>query len=86
MRIVGIKALKTHLSEYLVEVRNGESVIITDHGQEIAEIVPISPERQTVQSLMSTGRLKWKGGKPKGLKGIKARGKSIADTVVDDRR
>lgn len=85
MITVGIKALKTHLSEYLVRVRKGESVIITDHGQEIAEIVPISPERQTVQSLMTAGRLKWKGGKPRGLKGIKVRGTSVAETVVDDR-
>lgn len=86
MTRVGIKALKAQLSGYLVKVRKGESVIITDHGQEIAEIVPISRERQTVQSLMATGRLKWKGGKPIGLKGIKVRGKLIAETVVEDRR
>ncbi|MFV2058365.1 MAG: type II toxin-antitoxin system Phd/YefM family antitoxin [Thiohalomonadales bacterium] len=86
MTTVGIKALKAHLSGYLVQVRNGESVIITDHGQEIAEIVPISRERQTAQSLMASGRLKWKGGKPTGLKGIKLRGKPIAETVIDDRR
>lgn len=86
MRTVGIKALKTHLSEYLVKVRKGESMIITDRGQEIAKIIPISRERQTVQSLIADGRLKWKGGKPIGLKGIKVRGKSMAETVVEDRR
>ncbi len=86
IKTVGIKVLKTHLSEYLVKVRKGERVIITDRGQEVAEIVPISPERQTVRSLMIAGRLKWKGGKPVGLKGIKVRGKSIAETVVEDRR
>ncbi len=86
MKTVGIKALKTHLSEYLVKVRKGESVIITDRGQEVAEIVPISPERRTVRLLMAGRRLKWKGGKPVGLKGIKVRGKSVAETVVEDRR
>lgn len=86
METVGIKALKVHLSEYLGKVRKGEHVIITDRGKEIAELTPISPERQAVQSLVIQGRLNWQGGKPVGLRGIKVKGKPVADTVIKDRR
>ena len=33
MITVGIKELKTRLSSYVAKVRNGEEVVITDHGQ-----------------------------------------------------
>ncbi len=86
MEIVGIKTLKARLSEYVTKVRRGERVVITDRGREVAEIVPISKERQVIKSLAEQGRLKWGGGKPVGLKGVKVRGKTLADTVIEDRR
>ena len=38
MRSVGIRELKNRLSEYLRAVRRGETVLVTDRGQVIAEI------------------------------------------------
>ena len=38
MRSVGIRELKNNLSKYLHLVRLGETIIITDHEQVIAEI------------------------------------------------
>lgn len=86
MKIVGIKDLKGHLSEYIAKARQGERVIITDRGKEVAELGPLSGERQALKALAGAGRLRWAGGKPAGLKGIKARGKTIADAVIEDRR
>ena len=40
MKTVDIRELKDHLSEYLREVRGGESVLVTDRGEVIAEISP----------------------------------------------
>ena len=45
MNSVGIKELKANLSSYVAKVRNGEQIIITDHGQEAGIIIPISEER-----------------------------------------
>ena len=46
MKAVGIKVLKNHLSRYLREVRAGETVLVTDRDEVIAEIhrptVPMS--------------------------------------------
>jgi prevent-host-death family protein len=40
MRTVGIRELKNSLSEYLRRVRSGESVLVTDRGEIIAELTP----------------------------------------------
>jgi antitoxin (DNA-binding transcriptional repressor) of toxin-antitoxin stability system len=40
MRTVGIRELKNSLSEYLRRVRRGESVLITDRGELVAELSP----------------------------------------------
>lgn len=67
-------------------VRKGEEVIVTDHGREVALVIPISKERQVIKSLMDSGKAKWPGGKPAGLKGIKAKGKAMSTTVLEERR
>jgi prevent-host-death family protein len=38
MKTVGVRELKNRLSEYLREVRAGESVLVTDRGEVIAEL------------------------------------------------
>ena len=40
MKTVGVRELKNRLSEYLREVRSGESVLVTDRGEVVAEIAP----------------------------------------------
>lgn len=86
MITVGIKELKTRLSSYVDMVKNGEEVVVTDHGKEVALVVPISSERQAIKSLMDAGRVKWAGGKPAGVKGIKVKGDAVSDTVLKERR
>jgi antitoxin (DNA-binding transcriptional repressor) of toxin-antitoxin stability system len=40
MKTVGVRELKNRLSEYLREVRRGESVLVTDRGEVVAEFSP----------------------------------------------
>lgn len=40
MRTVGLKVLKNKLSEYIRGVADGETVLVTDRGRIVAEIVP----------------------------------------------
>lgn len=83
---VGIKELKTKLSSYVDRVRQGEEVVITEHGKEVALLVPISRERKALKSLIDLGRAKWSDGKPDGLDNIKIKGKSLSKTVLEERR
>jgi prevent-host-death family protein len=41
MKTTAISKLKTSLSEYLLKVKAGEEVIVTDRGKPVAKIVPI---------------------------------------------
>ncbi len=40
MQSVGVRELKNRLSEYLRRVRLGESVLVTDRGEVVAELLP----------------------------------------------
>jgi prevent-host-death family protein len=86
MTSVGIKELKAKLSSYMDRVGGGEHIIITEHNREVAVIVPISKERVAVRALVESRRAHWSGGKPKGLKGLKVKGKSLSETILEERR
>jgi len=86
MLIVGIKELKAKLSSYVAKVGAGEEVVVTDHGKEVALLVPVARERQAVRVLMDSGKVQWSGGKPKGTAGVGIKGKPLADTVLEERR
>lgn len=86
MLTVGIKELKAKLSSYVERVSAGEEVIVTDHGREVALLVPISREREAVRVLMDSGKVQWSGGKPKGTSSTRIKGKPLADTVLEERR
>ncbi len=53
MRTVGIRELKNSLSEYLRRVRAGESVLVTDRGEIVAELTP--PGRDSADPAMPPG-------------------------------
>lgn len=78
--------LKERLSEYVALARNGERIVITDRGEEVAELVPLSAERAAVNALLRAGRVRWSGGKPTGVRGVKSRGATVSDAVIEDRR
>lgn len=50
MRSVGIKTLKNKLSEYVRLAAGGETVLVTDRDQVVAEIGPPSPTRSSTLS------------------------------------
>ena len=86
MNKVGIKELKSRLSEYVGRAAGGEHILVTDRGEPVAELVPLSPTRRKLLRLAEEGELSWNGGKPKGARGIVARGEPVSETVIQDRR
>jgi prevent-host-death family protein len=53
MRTVGLKILKNKLSEYVRLAAAGETVVVTDRGRAVAEIVP--PRRHGQESIIERG-------------------------------
>jgi prevent-host-death family protein len=46
MTTVGAYEAKTHLAELLARVARGESILITKHGQPVAQLVPPEAEEK----------------------------------------
>ena len=85
---IGIRELKSTLSECVREVKAGKTIVVTDHGHPVARIVPEAVSlRERVEALRRAGAIAWSGrrlrpAKPAG----KVRGqKTVADLVVENR-
>jgi prevent-host-death family protein len=46
MRTVGLKVLKNKLSEYVRLAASGETVLVTDRGRTVAQLVPPKPRQE----------------------------------------
>ncbi|HIJ86247.1 MAG TPA: type II toxin-antitoxin system prevent-host-death family antitoxin [Desulfuromonadales bacterium] len=86
MLSVGIKELKTRLSSYIDSVEQGEEVVVTERGREVALIIPITPERRALAGLVREGRARYGSGKPRGVSGIELIGKPLSETVLEERQ
>lgn len=55
---VGVRALRNALSRYLAAVRDGQELIVTDHGKPIARIVPVSRSLDRLAELVAQGKVR----------------------------
>jgi prevent-host-death family protein len=92
MKTVGSRELKNRLGRYLAMVRKGETIIVTDRGKAVAQIVPPSPDKsdsenleQILRQLEAEGHLRL-GTRPfKHFKPIKVKGKPVSQIIIEDR-
>ena len=79
---VGIRELKAHLSHYVRLVREGGRVVVTDRGEEVAELRAVTPASPGLRELIDSGQVRWSGGKPARFpRPMTIRGGPISDTV-----
>ncbi len=85
---VGVRELKSHLSEYLRQVKAGQTVVITEHGQPVGRIVPATqPLEARLQAMTQAGLLLWSGRKLEPMPPI-AQGhgdRTVSDILVEGR-
>jgi prevent-host-death family protein len=88
--VVGARELKTRLGRYLNRVRRGDTIVVTDRSEPVAELRPIGavrdPAAAALAELAATGRVTLPT--RKGLVGIRParlRGSSGAAAVAADR-
>jgi prevent-host-death family protein len=88
-QVIGVRELKSGLSAYLRRVRQGQSLLITDRGQPVAELRPIGAESgvdATLAKLEAIGAITRGTGKPlRPFRPIKSRGGSAEAAVLEDR-
>jgi prevent-host-death family protein len=82
---VGIRELRAGLSRYVARVKDGEEIVVTDHGKAVAKLVPLNGERK-IDRLIREGvvvparsRTGWLP-EPIRIKG------TVSDIVIEQRR
>ena len=96
MRAVGVKQLKARLSEYLRLVRTGETVLVTDRDEVVAELRPArrqagqAEELEEILEVLADSREVTRASLPKGDWTWQARGLGLppgtADALLDSIR
>ena len=88
-RKIGVRELKTHLSAYLREVKEGATIVITERGSEVARIIPaLGSSEDRMQSSIRSGFADWNGKKLKPQRPVakvKAGSKTLTEIASEDR-
>lgn len=50
---VGIRELRQHLSRYIARVKDGESLVVTERGREVARLTPSGPADSPLARLVA---------------------------------
>lgn len=85
---IGIRELKSTLSECVREVKAGRTIVVTDHGQAVARIIPEAVSvRERVEALRKAGAIAWSGRRLRPAKpaGSVRGARTVADLVIDNR-
>lgn len=53
MNQVGVRELRQNLSRYLVQVKAGESFVVTERGREVARLTPSGPADSPIARLVA---------------------------------
>jgi len=87
-RNIGLRELKSKLSECIREVKRGGTVVVTERGRRVARLVPESGSLdERLQVLKKAGTMAWSGRRlGQAAPGVRPRGKrTVADIVVENR-
>lgn len=83
---IGIRELKTKISQVIKAARDGESVTITWHGKPLARIVPYEPvSGSETELLLNSASIEWDGKPIREINpvGYNTSGKQLSDLVTD---
>ena len=87
-RKVGIRELKSKLSECVRAVKMGATIVVTEHGRSVARIVPEARSLdERLDMLRNAGTILWSGRRLGARRsGVRVRGKgTVADILVENR-
>lgn len=85
---VGIRELKSRLSEYLRHVKAGQTLLITERGRPVGRLVPADqPLEARLRAMAQAGLILWSGQKLEPMPPVvRVRGeRTVADLLVGDR-
>lgn len=86
---IGIRELKSRLSQCIREVQTGATIVVTDRGRSVARIVREgSSLAERMDTLRSAGSIQWSGrrlGAPHPVSRLRGK-RTLAEIIVENRR
>ena len=84
---VSMRDFKSHLAEYILQARAGQTIELTSHRRVVARVEGVVAIDGTGASrLIAAGVAAWSGGKPAGATiTLRAVGTPVSKIVLDDR-
>jgi prevent-host-death family protein len=82
---VGIRDFRNHLSKYLAAVAEGDELVVTDHGQAVARILPVEVPRP-IDRLVAEGLVQPASGRPRSRPARRIKTKQPVSGLVADQR
>lgn len=87
--LVGARELKVRLGAYLRRVRQGQTLVVTDRGEPVAELRPIATE-SGMDTVLAKLEARGAVARPTtkrlpAFRPIKSRGESAVSAVIEDR-
>ncbi|MGH8247017.1 MAG: type II toxin-antitoxin system Phd/YefM family antitoxin [Gammaproteobacteria bacterium] len=87
-RRIGIRELKSKLSQCVREVKMGATIIVTEHGRRVARLIPEAESLgERVNRLRSAASIQWSGrrlGRAKPVVRMQVK-QTVADIIVKNR-
>jgi prevent-host-death family protein len=88
-RRIGIRELKSKLSECVREVRGGGTIVVTEHGRPVARMIAdASSLDERLAVLANAGGILWSGRRLKPtmpVARVRSRRKTVADLISENR-
>jgi prevent-host-death family protein len=87
-RRIGIRELKATLSECIRDVKAGRTLIVTEHGDPVARMIPeTAPISKRLEALRKAGTVAWSGRRLRRIEPVASvRGtRTVADLVSENR-
>jgi len=87
-RQIGIRELKSKLSQCIREVKTGETIVVTDRGRRVARIVREGNSlAERMDTLRNAGSIQWSGRRLRATEAMpRLRGKrTVAEIIIENR-
>jgi prevent-host-death family protein len=85
---VGVRDLKARLSEYLRQVKQGHTVVITEHGRPVGRLLPADQSlEERLKFLRDAGGVAWNGRKLEPIRpvAVNQSDRQVSDILVEMR-
>jgi prevent-host-death family protein len=83
---VGARELRTRLGKYLRTVHSGQTLVVTDRGEPVAELRPLQDDiERKLAKLRAEGSISGGNGRLRPFRPVRLKGPTVSSAILEDR-